>query len=169
MLKAIIISDTHAGTIEKLGPALISRIKAADVVIHAGDADTDDFMSELKKISRSLYAVRGNCDWGSDLPPKIVFNIEGLRVGVSHGTGNYANVIDRLSYLFSDDDVKMIIFGHTHVPINEDIEGVRFINPGSTSLNRSLKYGTFAELTVEGSSFTARIVSVEDIKEEDAL
>lgn len=163
MLKVIIISDTHAHTIEKLGSALICKIKAADIVIHAGDADTDDFISELKKISQTLYAVRGNCDWGSDLPPKIVKEIGSIRVGISHGTGNYTNVIDRMSYLFSDDDVKIIIFGHTHVPINEDIEGVRFINPGSTSLNRTLKYGTFAELIIEGDYFSAEIISVDDI------
>lgn len=164
MINIVIISDTHADTIEKLGEALIEKIKAADIVVHAGDADTVDFISELKKISKELYAVRGNCDWGSDLPPKIIFNIENKTIGLSHGTGNYTNVIDRLSYLFSDDNVDMVIFGHTHIPINEDVEGIHFINPGSTSLNRGLRYGTYAELTFKDGDYGCRILAVDEGK-----
>ena len=162
MFKVVIISDTHSDTIEKLSAGLIAKIKAADVVIHAGDADTVDFISELKKVSKELYAVRGNCDWGSDLPAKIIFQIKGKTFGLSHGTGNYANVIDRLSYLFSDDNVDIIVFGHTHVPINENIDGIHFINPGSTSLNRGLRYGTYAEVVFDGSEWVCNILSVED-------
>lgn len=163
MLKIVIISDTHLDTTDKLKPTLIERIKSADVVIHAGDADTVDFISDLKKISKVLYAVRGNCDWGSDLPAKIVETFGEVRVGISHGTGNYNNVIDRMSYLFSDDNVNVIIFGHTHVPVNEDIEGIRFINPGSTHLNRNLNYGTFAELIVDEDYFTSKIVNINNL------
>ena len=53
------------------------------------------------------------------------------------GTGNYNNVVDRMYYMFSEDDPQIIIFGHIHEPLNEEIEGVWFINPGSTSLNTS--------------------------------
>ena len=48
MINIVIISDTHADTIEKLGEALIEKIKAADIVVHAGDADTVDFISVCK-------------------------------------------------------------------------------------------------------------------------
>lgn len=163
MFKVIIISDTHSDTIEKLPSGLVAKIKAADAVIHAGDADTVDFISELKNVSKEFYAVRGNCDWGSDLPGKIIFQINDKTIGLSHGTGNYANVIDRLSYLFSDDNVDIIVFGHTHVPINESIEGIHFINPGSTSLNRGLRYGTYAEVVFDGERYDCSILSVEDV------
>ncbi len=166
MLKIVIISDTHSDTTEKLPKPLLGRIKSADIVIHAGDADTIDFISELNKISNCLYAVRGNCDWGSDLPAKIVETFGEIKVGICHGTGNYNNVIDRMSYLFSDDNVNVIIFGHTHIPVNEDIEGIRFINPGSTSLNRSLNYGTFAELMIDNDYFDCKIVNIDNLDSE---
>lgn len=47
------------------------------------------------------------------------------------------------------------------MPVNEEIEGVWFINPGSTSLNRSLKYGTYAELTIENGTFESEIFNAE--------
>lgn len=163
MFTIVIISDTHADSTEKLSACLIDEIKKADAVVHAGDADTVDFISELKKISKTLYAVRGNCDWGSDLPAKSVFFVGETKIGLSHGTGNYANVIDRMSYLFSDDNVNIVIFGHTHVPLNENIEGIRFINPGSTSLNRGLRYGTYAKLVFDDKgSFDCKILSAEE-------
>ena len=55
--------------------------------------------------------------------------------------------------MFSEDDPQIIIFGHIHEPLNEEIEGVWFINPGSTSLNRTLSNGTYAELTIDNGSF----------------
>ena len=72
MKRIIIRSDTHAGTIEKLPEKVIHAVKEADIVIHAGDADTLNFIDELEDICKCLYAVRGNCDLGSKLPLKII-------------------------------------------------------------------------------------------------
>ncbi len=162
MTKIIIISDTHATTIEKLPHNLISEIKSADVVIHAGDADNINFIDELQDICKHLYAVKGNCDIGSKLPNQLIVDIEGVKIGINHGTGNYNNIIDRLYYVFSEEDPDIIIYGHTHVPLNEEIEGVWFINPGSTSLNRTYTYGTYAELIVQDGKFNSQILKAED-------
>lgn len=161
MKRIIIISDTHAGTIDKLQPKVLQVIKEADIVIHAGDSDTLNFIDELEEVCKCLYAVKGNCDLGSKLPLKLVEEIEGVKIGISHGTGRYENVIDRMYYMFSEDDPKIIVFGHIHVPVNEEIEGVWFINPGSTSLNRTLNYGTYAELIIDNGSFQAKIEHAE--------
>ena len=161
MTNIIIISDTHTSSVEKLSDNLLNKIKKADIVIHAGDADTLNFIDELEDICKCLYAVKGNCDLGSKLPVKLVEEIEGVKIGISHGTGNYNNVVDRMYYMFSEDDPQIIIFGHIHVPLNEEIEGVWFINPGSTSLNRTLNYGTYAELTIDNGSFQAKIECAE--------
>lgn len=161
MKRIIIISDTHLYTIEKLPSALIKVIREADAVIHAGDADTLNFIDELKDISKTLYAVKGNCDINSNLPTKIVVDIDGVKIGISHGTGHYNNVIDRMYYTFSDDDPQIIVYGHTHIPFNEEVEGVWFVNPGSTTLNRSLNYGTYAELVVDNGTFNLTIKGIE--------
>ena len=161
MTNIIIISDTHTSSVEKLTDNLLNKIKKADIVIHAGDADTLNFIDELEDICKCLYVVKGNCDIGSKLPLQLIIDVEGIKIGINHGTGNYNNVIDRLYYTFSEEDPAIIVFGHTHVPVNEEIEGVWFLNPGSTSLNRSLKYGTYAELVVDNTSFKAEILNAE--------
>lgn len=160
MKRIIIISDTHTDTIEKLPQKVLNAIKEADIVVHAGDSDTLNFIDELEDISKCLYAVKGNCDLGSKLPLKIIEEIDGVKIGISHGTGNYNNIIDRLYYMFSEDDPQIIIFGHTHIPVNENIEGVWFINSGSTTLNRSLSYGTYAELIIDSGNFQSKIESI---------
>ena len=76
MKRIIIISDTHIGTIEKLPPKVLNALKEADIVIHAGDADTLNFIDELEDICKCLYAVKGNWDLGSKLPVKLVEEID---------------------------------------------------------------------------------------------
>ena len=50
MMRIIIISDTHTGTVEKLPVKVLNAVKEADIVIHAGDADTLNFIDELEDI-----------------------------------------------------------------------------------------------------------------------
>lgn len=161
MTRIIIISDTHTDTVSKLPAKVLRALKEADIVMHAGDADTLNFIDELENICKCLYAVKGNCDLGSKLPVKLVEEIEGVKIGISHGSGSYNNVVDRMYYMFSEDDPQIIIFGHIHAPVNEEIEGVWFINSGSTSLNRTLNYGTYAEMIIDNGSFQAKIECVE--------
>ncbi len=150
MARGIIISDTHYGSLEKLNQHLVAEVKCADFVIHAGDADTTNFISELQAISpKKFYAVAGNCDYGSVLPTQLVVDICGLTVGISHGAGNHHNIIDRLSYSFSDSNVDIIVFGHTHRPFHETISGITFFNPGSVSSNRGIDYNSYGVLSVD--------------------
>ncbi len=153
MAHIIIISDTHTNSIKNLSEALVSAIKQADAVIHAGDADNTSFIEELQAISpKQFYAVAGNCDYDSNLQDKLVVDICGLRIGITHGTGRHETMINRLNYIFADDEVDMIIFGHTHNPFNEIIGGIRFFNPGSTSHNRGVSYNSYGTMDVQSKT-----------------
>lgn len=143
---------------------MLSVIEDADFVIHGGDADTFEFIAELREISKELYAVRGNCDSGVGLPPKRVFEIEGVKIAISHGSGgDRASIPQRLYYLFYEDKPNIIIFGHTHAPIICEADGVTFINPGSTSKNRTLPYGTFCDIVIDNGKFQANILRTDTI------
>ena len=83
MTNIIIISDTHTSSIEKLSDNLFNKIKKADIVIHAGDADTLNFIDELEDICKCLYAVKGNCDIGSKLPLQLIIDVEGIKIGIN--------------------------------------------------------------------------------------
>lgn len=147
-----------------LGERVVTFVNEADFVIHAGDADTLEFISELKKNSKELYLVGGNCDIGIGLPLKSVFEIEGVKIALCHGAGgDRGDIPQRLYYLFYDDEPDIIIFGHTHAPVIYETEGVTFINPGSPLRNRTLPYGTFCDLIINNGSFQAKILRTDTI------
>lgn len=146
-----------------LPSCLIDKIGKSDGVFHAGDADTSDFIAELRKNSKELYAVRGNCDYKSVLPEKLTIEKDGVKICLCHGSGRHDNVIERLYYTFADDNPDIIIFGHTHAPLINKIDGITFINPGSPLRNRSVPYGTFASLETEGGKFRAKILRTDEI------
>ena len=47
------------------------------------------------------------------------------------------------------DDVKVVIHGHTHIPRNQVLDGVRYINPGSATRPRGGSKKSMARLTIE--------------------
>ena len=57
MTRIIIISDTHTDTVSKLPAKVLRALKEADIVMHAGDADTLNFIDELENICKCLYVV----------------------------------------------------------------------------------------------------------------
>ena len=160
MKNIVIISDTHSNSIDEMPLSLVYAIKNADIVIHAGDSDTPNFINELEKICKQLYAVKGNCDTFSSLPEKLVFEIDNIRIGLCHGAGRYDNIIDRMYYLFNNDNVDIIMFGHIHHPVNEKIDNIWFLNSGSPNHNRKLPYGTYALLQIENDKFNTEIVKI---------
>lgn len=163
MINAIVISDTHLQSVAGLDEGLLNLITSSDVVIHAGDFDTYNFISELQKNSKELYAVSGNCDDKNPFPQKLVFELEGLKIGLCHGAGRKENIIERLHYIFYDESLDIIIFGHTHIPLIEKIGKTTFINPGSPNRNRNITYGTYCDIKINNGSFVARIMRMDGL------
>jgi putative phosphoesterase len=63
--------------------------------------------------------------------------------------------------------VDIFIFGHTHVPLIEQMNGTLLINPGSTTYpyNRMRQLGHVALLEVSHGQLEARILSLTDFAE----
>jgi predicted phosphodiesterase len=54
-----------------------------------------------------------------------------------------------------------VVFGHSHIPLDESADGLRILNPGSPTDRRRQPHGTIALLTVAGGRLEqARIVPV---------
>jgi putative phosphoesterase len=162
-MNILIISDTHTDSITKLPMSVRDEAGKADAVIHAGDVVGFKVIHDLKHINPNVYAVKGNMDpaLGEDyLPIKQVIEIEGVKIGISHGEGSPHGIENRLLYTFEEDNVDIIIFGHTHKPFWGVIGGVHFLNPGSPTNKRSEQYHTYAVLTVEDGKFHAEIKRV---------
>ena len=75
-IRAAIISDTHG----VLRPEVERILETCDVIVHAGDFDTQMLYHKLE-VNQPLFAVRGNNDrgWSGGLPGIKRFEIEGVR------------------------------------------------------------------------------------------
>ena len=52
-----------------------------------------------------------------------------------------------------------MVFGHSHIPMDLDVDGLRIFNPGSPTDRRRQPYGTLGRLTIDdGPLVEARII-----------
>ena len=152
-----LISKTRQG-FDYLQEVVDEHFKGVDRILHAGDLVDMEVMELLEEIA-PVDAVRGNMDNSSgtrQLPIKKVVTIEGHRIGLIHGWGAPTGIVDRIRKEF--DDVKTIIFGHTHTPMNSIMDGILFFNPGSPIDRRFAPYNTIGRLHIEPDELSGEII-----------
>lgn len=142
-----VISDTHIpDKCEHLPPAVLKAFKNVDMIIHAGDLVSLKTIGELESACGQVVAVAGNMDCQDVVkkyPAKKVFNILGIKIGLTHGSGAPVNLVGLVKDIFKTDNCDVIIFGHSHKAMNEQIGKILFFNPGSAtdSVSGCTSYG----------------------------
>jgi uncharacterized protein len=162
-MRVAVLSDTHAPRRWKTcPPAVAAQLDSAEVILHAGDICTVDVLDELAQWA-PVHAVRGNndgpeiTDWGA--PETLLLTLDGLRVGMIHDSGPAFGRGQRLRRRFPDAD--LVVFGHSHIPMDETQDGLRIFNPGSPTDRRRQPHGTMGLLdTRDGQLVRARIIPV---------
>lgn len=156
------ISDTHVPDRCAHIPAVILEdFKHADMVIHAGDMVSLEAVEELRSACPRLVAVAGNMDCQAVVkkyPAKQVFEVLGHKIGLMHGCGAPVNLIPLLKDAFQADSPEVIIFGHSHKPMNEVIDGILFFNPGSAT-DAAAECSTYGIIDID-SGVSARIIKI---------
>lgn len=136
-MKIGVISDTHIpDKCEHIPKTVLNAFKHVDMIVHAGDMVDLDAIDELKSACPKIVAVAGNMDSQrimKKFPVKQVFEISGSKIGLMHGSGAPINLIKVLKNAFKNERPDIIIFGHSHKPMNEVIDGILFFNPGSAT------------------------------------
>lgn len=147
-MKLLVLSDTHRflgnakNIIEKIG----SKI---DVIIHLGDHDNDAETLSIQYPNIKFYWVRGNNDFGKDTPFEFLLKVKGKKLLLTHGHRQQVHWnYGAISYFAEEQEADMVLFGHTHVPLNDRGGRVMLFNPGSISLPRSTKNPTFGIVTI---------------------
>lgn len=150
MLTLGIISDTHVpDKTARLNPQALEIFRAARAaaILHAGDISTPGVLRQLGEVA-PVYAVKGNRDWVAlnHLPRTRLLPFEGLHVGLAHGHGGvWRYFIGKLDYIREGyrfermqqilgpafPGAQVIVFGHSHRPVNERVNGILWFNPGS--------------------------------------
>lgn len=160
-MKIAVIADTHIpGSAAKMPSKLYTHLKNCDLIIHAGDLVEMAVLEELRKIAETK-AVYGNMDGfkvRKALPEKIVLKTCGKSIGITHGKGAPAGIVERAKKAFKDEKLDIIIFGHSHAPFNKVIDGTLFFNPGSPTDKVFAPYRSFGIIEIEGNTIKAEIV-----------
>ncbi|MFC2949817.1 metallophosphoesterase family protein [Virgibacillus sediminis] len=148
-MKLVITGDTHMprrGT--QLPARLEQELKTANLIIHTGDWQTMDMYHMLSEFGE-VRGVFGNVD-GEDIcrkfPEKLVLELEGYRIGVVHGHGERKTTERRAIEAFDGEDLDIIIFGHSHIPLLRYSKRRLLLNPGSPMDKRTTPYYSFAVL-----------------------
>ena len=162
-MKIVAISDTHAPRRWKSCPPRVAEyLRGADLILHAGDVCTAAVLDELAGFA-PVHAVLGNNDgpdvaaWGA--PETLDLDLAGLKVSMIHDSGPSAGRLRRMRRRFPG--AGLVVFGHSHIPLDESADGLRIFNPGSPTDRRRQPHGTIGLLTVAGGRLEqARIVPV---------
>ena len=158
------LSDTHAPRRWKsCPPAVADWLRSADAILHAGDVCTAVVLAELAQYA-PVHAVLGNndgpdvADWGA--PPTLEIELGGLPVAMIHDSGQAAGRLRRMRTAFPAAD--LVVFGHSHIPLDDSDGRLRIFNPGSPTDRRRQPYGTLGVLGISGGQLIeARIVALD--------
>ncbi|MCQ6961998.1 YfcE family phosphodiesterase [Methanolobus chelungpuianus] len=158
-MKLLLISDTHLET-DSIPPYLAGLIGDYDIIIHAGDFSSTSFYRALEATGK-LRAVHGNTDekeLQQILPERLVFEAEGIKIGVIHEGA--LSIVDTtpMRYLALEMGVNVLVFGHLHRPIIERTD-VLLICPGSPTKPR-MSEPCAVELIIENGSVSANIIEI---------
>lgn len=162
-MRVVVLSDTHAPRRwRSCPPRVAEQLRGADLILHAGDVCTAAVLDELSQYA-PVAAVIGNNDgadvaaWGAGETAEL--EVGGLAVAMVHDSGPAAGRLARMRRTFPHAD--LVVFGHSHIPLEESGYGLRIFNPGSPTDRRRQPTGTLGVLRIEDGRLTeASIVPV---------
>lgn len=158
-MKIGVVADTHS---LDLPAKLLKALEKTDLIVHAGDFCSLKEYKVFKNI-KPVKAVSGNCDETSllkKLPVKDIFEIGGVNVGLFHGEGSARTTLDSVINKFIDDDVDVVIYGHTHEPVVSEIHGVTYFNPGSPNDIITAPYCSYGLMEIKNGKFKINIKKI---------
>ena len=162
-MRVVVLADTHAPRRWRVCPPRVAEhLRGADLIMHAGDVCTAPVLVELAQYA-PVAAVLGNNDgpdvaaWGA--PETLELDLDGLSVAMLHDSGAATGRLARMRRRFPAAD--LVVFGHSHIPLDESVAGLRIFNPGSPTDRRRQPHGTLGLLTIDSGRLTeASIVPV---------
>ena len=123
-MKLAILSDTHG----LLRPEVVEQLKTADAILHGGDINKQSIVDQLRQYA-PLYVVRGNNDkeWAEDIPHDLTITLDGVTFYMVHNKKELPATLN---------GVDVVVFGHSHKYVQEEKNGILWLNPGSCGPRR---------------------------------
>jgi putative phosphoesterase len=125
-----VIADTHGF----LHPRVTDVFANVDHIVHAGDIGGDHVLRALEQLA-PVTAVLGNNDGaeGLDIVRKT---IGGVRMLITHILPRPRKLRADVAASLRKSPADIVVFGHSHLPHDEIVDGVRFFNPASAGPRR---------------------------------
>lgn len=154
-MRILVVSDTHRDRYA-LRKAVLEQ-PGAQVVVHLGDGEEEADLVKNDFPEKMFLQVRGNCDWGSALPPEGFRNIEGKNIFYTHGhLYNVKYGLYEIKSAARGKKADVLLYGHTHEAVTEYEDGLYIMNPGS--LNGSC--GTYGTLDITPAGIVMNIIRI---------
>ena len=135
-MKILVVSDTHRKD-DNL-KLMLSEECPLDMLIHLGDAEgSEHFIPDWVNPECRMEMVLGNNDFFSRLDREREIDIAGHKSFITHG--HYYGVSMGPEGLVDEAKSRgcdIAMYGHTHRPFLDVIDGVTVLNPGSLSYPR---------------------------------
>ncbi len=142
-----ILSDTHYQDRLFALPEKLARIWAGvSLILHAGDVGDLSLLDALSAIA-PVVAVTGNDETPqvkAVLPLQAVVAVDGRRIVLVHShyidpaeeratrkENHWGPKLDRLAGIGQAAGASLVIYGHTHIPMRVEHQGVTLFNPGA--------------------------------------
>ncbi|MGQ9455160.1 MAG: phosphodiesterase [Armatimonadota bacterium] len=177
-MKIGVVSDTH-GNIEAWKKVL-AHLEGADIILHAGDVlyhpprlgwmegyDIPSMAEALNSSKTPIVIAQGNCDSQVyeellRMPvqsPYAIVQFDRMRIVVNHG---HLLTKSAMFDLASRYGAEFFIFGHTHIPVLEERDGIILMNPGSPAIPKLEIDGRPIPSVGVITDTAARIINIED-------
>jgi len=151
-----VISDTHIPHFKRLPEAIWQHFADVELIIHAGDLSTLSVISELETIA-PVEAVQGNIEQDEviqKLPIKREIVVGNCRIGIVHilGEARYFARTARREF----PQARIVVFGHSHTPYNQEHDGQLLFNPGSATDRRRQPTCSIGTLSIDDETKSVR-------------
>ena len=141
--RVFVLADTH----NRLTENVKEMAKDADEIWHLGDLCAEAILDELRAIGPRVTVVRGNCDSNFEWPLVLDLTRGALKFRLQHVPPERA-----------PDDIDVLLHGHTHVPRNEKLGQVLFLNPGCVTRPNRGAPPSVAWLEIAGGKINWKLV-----------
>lgn len=125
-----VIADTH-GT---LHPRIPELFRGVDHIVHAGDIGGESILEQLRELAPVTY-VEGNNDTRAGYDVARV-TVAGLRILVTHILPRPSRPGRHVRESLATEPADVVVFGHSHLPHDEERDGIVYFNPASAGPRR---------------------------------
>jgi len=157
-----VIGDTHG----VLHPGVKNAFNGVDKIVHAGDIGGVKVLTYLGETAKTI-AVRGNYDTEPEIQEILlkdpsVIELAGRRTLLTHRmfTMGWDSTREFIAARMNETPgaPEIVIFGHIHFPVLEQVDGIWFVNPGYCGPDPLEGPSTVIRLEITEKKFSGEII-----------